>query len=175
MNEFYIICFDRNQYSPQEGILFLFNNCYLWQLFIIIIIIIIINIIITIIIIIIIIIITIAIIFCRSAIVDRLIASWYNMANNSQTGPSSYDPLGRSRTEIGFEVALSILICLISILDNLLVVYVVNNDSKLKSVTSTFIHNLALTDISMASFHMPFWIISLYKGTWIFSEKWCEI
>ena len=27
----------------------------------------------------------------------------------------------------------------------------------------------------MASLHMPFWIISLYKGTWIFSEKWCEI
>ena len=98
------------------------------------------------------------------------------MANNSQTqGSSSYDPLGRSSSEIGLEVALSILICLISILDNLLVVYVVNNDSKLKSVTSTFIHNLALTDISMASFHMPFWIISLYKGTWIFSEKWCEI
>ena len=98
------------------------------------------------------------------------------MANNSQTqGSSSYDPLGRSSSEIGLEVALSILICLISILDNLLVVYVVNNDSKLKSVTSTFIHNLALTDISMASFHMPFWIISLYKGTWSFSEKWCEI
>ena len=117
MNEFYIIYFDRNQYSPQEGILFLFNNCYLWQLFIIIIIINI-NIIITIIIIIIIIIITIAIIFCRLAIVDRLIASRHNMANNSQIGSSSYDPLGRSRTEIGLEVALSILICLISILDN---------------------------------------------------------
>ena len=67
MNEFYIIYFNRNQYSPQEGILFLFNNYYLWPLFIVIIIIIII--IIVIIIIIIIIIITITIIFCRSAIV----------------------------------------------------------------------------------------------------------
>ena len=86
------------------------------------------------------------------------------MANNSQTGSSSYDPLGRSSSEIGLEVALSILICLISILDNLLVVYVVDNDSRLKSVTSIFIHNLALTDISMASLQMPFWIISLYKG-----------
>ena len=106
---------------------------------------------------------------------NHLIVSWYNMANNSQTGSSSFDPLGRSRSEIGLEVALSILICLISILDNLLVVYVVNNDSRLKSITSTFIHNLALTDISMASLHMPFWIISLYEGTWIFSERWCEI
>ena len=97
------------------------------------------------------------------------------MANNSQTGSSSFDPLGRSRSEIGLEVALSILICLISILDNLLVVYVVNNDSRLKSVTSIFIHNLALTDIFMASLQRPFWIISLYKGTWIFRGKWCEI
>ena len=22
---------------------------------------------------------------------------------------------------------------------------------------------------------MPFWVISLYTGTWIFSERWCEI
>ena len=68
MNEFYIIYFNRNQYSPQEGILFLFNYYYLWPLFIVIIIIIII-IIIIVIIIIIIIIITITNIFCRSAIV----------------------------------------------------------------------------------------------------------
>ena len=97
------------------------------------------------------------------------------MANNSQTGSSSHDPLGRSRSEIGLEVALSILICLMSILDNLLVVYVVHKDSRLKGLTNIFIHNLALTDISMASLHMPFWVITLYTGTWIFSEKWCEI
>ena len=97
------------------------------------------------------------------------------MANNSQIGSSSPDPLGRSRSEIGLEVALSILICVMSILDNLLVVYVVHKDSRLKSLTYVFIHNLALTDISMASLHMPFWIITLYTGTWIFSERWCEI
>ena len=54
MNEFYIIYFNRNQYSPQEGILFLFNYYYLWPIFIIIIIIIII---------------IITIIFCRLALV----------------------------------------------------------------------------------------------------------
>ena len=26
----------------------------------------------------------------------------------------------------------------------------------------------------MASLHMPFWVTSLYTGTWIFSEKWCK-
>ena len=97
------------------------------------------------------------------------------MAINSQTGSSSHDPLGRSRSEIGLEVVLAILICLMSILDNLLVVYVVHKDSRLKSLTNVFIHNLALTDISLASLHMPFWVITLYTGTWIFSERWCEI
>ena len=94
------------------------------------------------------------------------------MVNNSQTGSSSHDPLRRSRSEIGLELALAILICLISFLDNFLVVYVVHKDSRLNSV---FIQNLALTDISMATLHMPFWVISLYTGTWIFSERLCEI
>ena len=97
------------------------------------------------------------------------------MANNSQTRSSSHDTLGRSRSEIGLEVTLSIIICLMSILDNSLVVYVVHKDSTLKGLTNIFIHNLALTDISMASLHMPFWVITLYTGTWIFSETWCEI
>ena len=97
------------------------------------------------------------------------------MTNSSQTEPSSHDPLGRSSSEISLEVALAILICVTSILDNLLVVYVVNNDSRLKNVTNMFIHNLALTDISMATLQMPFWIISLHKGAWIFSGKWCEL
>ena len=57
MNEFYIIYFNRNQYSPQEGTRFLFKYYYLWPLFIVIIFIIII------------IIIIITIIFCRLALV----------------------------------------------------------------------------------------------------------
>ena len=104
--------------------------------------------------------------FCRLAS--------HNMADSSQSGSSTRDPLERSPTEISLEVTLSILICLTSILGNLLVVYVVNKDCRLKSVTNIFIHNLALTDISMASLHLSFWVTSLYTGTWIFSEKWCE-
>ena len=67
------------------------------------------------------------------------------------------------------------IIIIISFLDNFLVVYVVHKDSRLKSLTNVFVQNLALTDISMATLHMPFWVISLYTGTWIFSERWCEI
>ncbi|CAH3127847.1 unnamed protein product [Porites lobata] len=96
------------------------------------------------------------------------------MANNSQIGSSSHDPLKRSYSQIGLEVALAILISLMSFLGNLLVVYVVHKDSRLKSLTNIFIQNLALTDIAMATLHMPYWVISLYTGTWIFSETWCD-
>ena len=61
------------------------------------------------------------------------------MANYSQTEPCCHDPLGRSRGEIGLEVALSILICLTSFLSYLLVVYIVHKDSRLKSLTNIFI------------------------------------
>ena len=88
---------------------------------------------------------------------------------------SSRDPLGRSRAEIGTEVAFAILVCLASTLGNLLVVYVINKDTRLKNVTNMFIRNLALTDISMATLHMPFWVVSIYTGTWNFSETWCEV
>ena len=57
------------------------------------------------------------------------------------------------------------IIIIISFLDNFLVVYVVHKDSRLKSLTNVFVQNLALTDISMATPHMPFWVISLYTGT----------
>ena len=59
--------------------------------------------------------------------------SSYNMTNNSLTGTSFHDPLERSISKIGLEVILSILICLTSFLDNLLVVHVVHKDSRLKS------------------------------------------
>ena len=85
------------------------------------------------------------------------------------------DPLGRPRAQIGVEVALAILICFASTLGNLLVVYVINKDSSLRNITNIFIHNLALTDISMATLHMPFWVLSVYTGTWNFGEKWCEV
>ena len=56
------------------------------------------------------------------------------MTNNSLTGTSFHDPLGRSISKIGLEVALSIIIYLTSFLDNLFVVYVVHKDSRLKRI-----------------------------------------
>ena len=88
---------------------------------------------------------------------------------------TSHDPLGRSRTEIEVEVTVAILICLTAVFGNLLVLYVVNRDSRLRNVTNLFIHHLALTDIVSATIDMPFWITSLYTGTWNFGQVWCQV
>ena len=77
--------------------------------------------------------------------------SWYNMENNSQTDPSSHDPLDRSRSQVGLEVALSILIYVTSFLGNLLVVYVVHKDSRLKNHNSSYF--LRQSDFSTPSFN----------------------
>ena len=85
------------------------------------------------------------------------------------------DPLNRLRAEIVLEVTFAILVCLASVIGNVLVVYVVNKYSEMQTITNILIHNLALTDIIMATLNMPFWITSLYSGKWILSQEWCEV
>ena len=95
------------------------------------------------------------------------------MTNMSES--TSHDPIGRSRTEISVEVTMATLVCLSAMFGNLLVVFVIKRDSKLHNVTNMFIHSLALTDIAMATMYMPFWIASLYTGTWNFSQVCCQV
>ena len=87
----------------------------------------------------------------------------------------SQDPLKRSRAEVILEVTFAILVCLASVLGNVLVVYVIHKYSEMQTITNVLIHNLALTDIIMATLNMPFWITSLFTGKWSFSQEWCEI
>ena len=77
-----------------------------------------------------------------------------------------HDPLGRSRTEIKVEMTMAAIVLLSAMSGNMLVVYVINRDSRFHKVTYMFIHNLALTDIALAMTSMPFWIASLSTNTW---------
>ena len=87
----------------------------------------------------------------------------------------SQDPLNRSRAEVILEVTFAILVCLASVLGNVLVVYVIHKYSEMQTITNVLIHNLALTDIIMATLNMPFWITSLFSGKWNFSQEWCDV
>lgn len=58
---------------------------------------------------------------------------------------------------------------------NVLVVTAINFDPKLNTITNMLIMNLAFTDICMASLHMPFWVISLRYGRWVFNHVLCQL
>ena len=85
------------------------------------------------------------------------------------------DPLGRTQFQIWFEISLGILICLIATTGNIFVVIAIHYDQRLNTITNMLIENLAFTDIFMASLHMPFWLISLRYGRWIFGHTLCQL
>ena len=58
---------------------------------------------------------------------------------------------------------------------NMLVVLAIHYNQRLKTITNMLIENLAFTDIFMASLHIPFWVISLRYGRWIFGHLLCQI
>ncbi|EDO42547.1 predicted protein [Nematostella vectensis] len=93
------------------------------------------------------------------------------MENTSLAG----DPLNRHEAQFYIEMFLGSLILFLSVLGNSLVVYVVNKDPSLKSTTNLLIQNLSMTDIAMATTNMPFWLISLYHGRWIFPQFVCDL
>lgn len=97
-----------------------------------------------------------------------------NETINAQEDAES-DPLGRSAEQIWFEVSLAILICLVAFTGNILVVIAIHYDQRLNTITNMLIENLAFTDIFMASLHMPFWIVSLRYGRWVFGHVECQL
>lgn len=56
-----------------------------------------------------------------------------------------------------------------------MVVIAIHSDQSLNNITNMLIENLAFTDIFMASLHMPFWIISLRYGRWVFGHAVCQL
>lgn len=97
-----------------------------------------------------------------------------NLTTPTPDSPSS-DPLGRTEPQVWFELSLGILICLVAFTGNTLVVIAIHYDRRLNTITNMLIENLAFTDIFMASLHMPFWLISLRYGRWVFGHALCQL
>lgn len=96
--------------------------------------------------------------------------------NNSMNFSSSFD----SRTILGNNLFLTIfsilliLVMLIGVVGNLLVIYVVLNYGRLKTVTNTYLLHLALSDLVFLS-GIPFFISSLIVRAWIFGSFVCKL
>ena len=85
------------------------------------------------------------------------------------------DPLGRSPLQVGMEVTIAVLMCVACIVGNSLVVIAIHRTPRLNTITSMLVENLAWTDISMATLHLPFWIASMYSGQWPLSRVACRL
>lgn len=94
---------------------------------------------------------------------------------DNSTNSTHGDPLGRTEVQVWLELSLGILICLVAFTGNTLVVIAIHYDRRLNTITNMLIENLAFTDIFMASLHMPFWLISLRYGRWVFGHALCQL
>lgn len=72
-----------------------------------------------------------------------------------------------------FSISLIIVMC-IGVLGNLLVIYVVLNYGRLKTVTNTYLLHLALSDLVFLS-GIPFFVSSLMTRAWIFGGFVCKL
>lgn len=69
---------------------------------------------------------------------------------------------------------LLILVMFVGVIGNLLVIYVVLNYGRLKTVTNTYLLHLALSDLVFLT-GIPFFISSLMTQAWIFGKFFCKL
>lgn len=92
---------------------------------------------------------------------------------NTSHDLSNQDPLGRPLALVAIETIFALAITTASFLGNVLVIYVVRKDSRLRTIPNVFILSLAWTDVCMAVLHMPFWVGSIITGRWVAHLSFC--
>lgn len=87
--------------------------------------------------------------------------------------PSSFMPFSTACV-IPFGL-LFILMCLVSILGNSIVCYIVYQKPAMRSAINILLATLAMADVLTASLCMPFAIVSLIAQRWVFGDIFCQI
>ena len=60
-----------------------------------------------------------------------------------------------------------------AVFGNLLTFYAVYRNHRLRTITNMFVIALAVSDILMCTCCMPFTVVTLFHGRWIFGESYC--
>lgn len=94
--------------------------------------------------------------------------------NVSHASEEGEDPFGRSPLQVGIAVTIAVLICIACIIGNSLVVIAIHRTPRLNTITNMLVENLAWTDVSMATLHLPLWIASMYSGQWLLGHVACR-
>lgn len=98
-----------------------------------------------------------------------------NMSNATTSSPEldAGHPLSPA---VSYSLAsLMILTTIVTILGNLLVIIIIFRSPKLQTITSGFLLNLAVSDLSTGILLLPFATSVQIQRSWIYSEPWCGI
>lgn len=84
-----------------------------------------------------------------------------------------YELENRGKVTIVLESSLMLLIIMISFIGNSLIICVIFQNPRLRTVTNIFLVSLAIADILTSLLVMPFSASIFIQGKWIFSEGVC--
>lgn len=103
---------------------------------------------------------------------DVLLTNGNNTPNTSQLTPS-FTPF--STACVAILGLVFVLMCLVSILGNSVVCYIVYQKPAMRSAINILLATLAMADLLTASLCMPFAIVSFVAQRWIFGDVFCQI
>ncbi|CAH1791431.1 unnamed protein product [Owenia fusiformis] len=75
----------------------------------------------------------------------------------------------------GFIIFLYVAVIVLGVLGNSIVVIIVIRNPQMRNVTNIFITNLAISDIALCIFNLPFQLHYQLMDTWIFGETMCRV
>ncbi|XP_050415907.1 cholecystokinin receptor type A [Patella vulgata] len=92
-----------------------------------------------------------------------------NVTDNIYNG-TTRRPIG---VVMGIQIALYLIIFLLGVVGNVLVIVTLIQNQKMRTVTNVFLFNLALSDLLLVVFCMPFTLIPVIMQNFIFGEIMC--
>ncbi|XP_014858610.1 PREDICTED: cholecystokinin receptor-like [Poecilia mexicana] len=95
--------------------------------------------------------------------------------NTTCSNSSVLNRATRAREMDSFRILLYSLIFLLSVFGNLLIIVVLMLNKRMRTVTNSFLLSLAVSDLMMAIFCMPFTLIPNILGDFIFGATMCKI
>ena len=86
----------------------------------------------------------------------------------------SVELVTRSKALEWTETVLFAVINIVAFFGNLLTCYAVYRNQRLRTLSNMFVIALSVSDILMSTFSMPFTVVTLFHGRWIFGESYCR-
>lgn len=94
--------------------------------------------------------------------------------SQSYASNSTLPPYWTAPWRVGLTLTLAVIMCA-AVVGNSLVVVVVLRNRGMRTRTNLFLCNLAVADLLCAAIDMPFSLITVASGSWIFNDVVCKV